>query len=314
MIWFKHMSDAANDELLRAIRSKWGWEGYGRWWAVVEAVAQQMDNYSDKCDLELSIKDWAALVDMRPKKLVEFLHDLASHKKSTMKMTIFDQNGNEINYQKLVVTWELPDSYRIATRQLIVFCIPKLLKLRDTRNSVRPQRGDRIEESKSKEKINKKEKKSARKKPVKKMPLEVTEALEKEKLPNENWINYARSKGIKVELFPIFESFYLHHKKKGSVFADWYAAWQTWVRNAEKWNPEYFKSPTRGSDFSEKRQVIKGATDDFMTWVCKKKRDRDEITEEWNKYVDYVNTIEYGAWLPLDKVFNYSAKKGMLNG
>ena len=52
------------------------------------------------------------------------------------------------------------------------------------------------------------------------------------------WVDYARKKGVKANLVPIFTDFVLYHSKNNSKFANWYAAWQTWVRNQIKFTPE----------------------------------------------------------------------------
>jgi hypothetical protein len=50
---------------------------------------------------------------------------------------------------------------------------------------------------------------------------------------------YALSKGLSEEQArDEWEGFAAHHKAKGSVFADWNAAWQTWVRNAIRFASE----------------------------------------------------------------------------
>lgn len=60
------------------------------------------------------------------------------------------------------------------------------------------------------------------------------------------FISYASSKGIKNGRLPdLFEAFTIHHRKKGSKFADWYAAWQTWVRNEIKFNPDRYPAQKR---------------------------------------------------------------------
>lgn len=45
-------------------------------------------------------------------------------------------------------------------------------------------------------------------------------------------IDYAESKGFYLHhnLVDIFEAFCIHHRKIGSKWTDWYAAWQTWIR------------------------------------------------------------------------------------
>lgn len=47
---------------------------------------------------------------------------------------------------------------------------------------------------------------------------------------NSEHIEYAKSKGITEGFEDIFEAFCIHHRKIGSKWTDWYAAWQTWIR------------------------------------------------------------------------------------
>jgi len=49
--------------------------------------------------------------------------------------------------------------------------------------------------------------------------------------------DYAKKQNFGGDLEYITENFLLYHRKKGSKFVDWYAAWQSWVRNEVKWNP-----------------------------------------------------------------------------
>jgi hypothetical protein len=68
---------------------------------------------------------------------------------------------------------------------------------------------------------------------------------------------YAEKRGYKFEIPPcfafnkarpgpaqaMFEAFKNHHGAKGSQFADWDAAWRTWVDNQAKWDTERGKPP-----------------------------------------------------------------------
>lgn len=52
----------------------------------------------------------------------------------------------------------------------------------------------------------------------------------------EEGLDYARSKGLSdTEAHRQFERFADHHKAKGSLMADWSAAWRTWITNAVSW-------------------------------------------------------------------------------
>lgn len=41
-----------------------------------------------------------------------------------------------------------------------------------------------------------------------------------------------------AEIADMFEAFTLHHRKAGTKFKNWFAAWQTWVRNEVKFRKE----------------------------------------------------------------------------
>lgn len=68
---------------------------------------------------------------------------------------------------------------------------------------------------------------------------------------------YAEKCGYKYEVGPsfaynkvrpgpaqdMFTAFKNHHAAKGSMFADWDAAWRTWVDNQVKWDTQRGKPP-----------------------------------------------------------------------
>lgn len=74
-----------------------------------------------------------------------------------------------------------------------------------------------------------------------KLPKEYLDFYGRDEVP-EKFEEYARRRKMLCDLVPVFTDFVLYHSKKNSKFANWYAAWQTWVRNQIKFNPEC-KSP-----------------------------------------------------------------------
>lgn len=56
-------------------------------------------------------------------------------------------------------------------------------------------------------------------------------------------IRYALDNKIPEQMIEsLFEEFCIYHRKNGSKFVNWYAAWQTWVRNDIKFYPDKYKS------------------------------------------------------------------------
>src|ERR1700722_242120 len=87
MLWFRHFSDSHRNELMSELLDKFGGDGYSTWWIVLEEIAHLMDA-SDRCSARFSVKVWATLARVSPKKfqnIVEFLE----------KKQIFKLNSSE---------------------------------------------------------------------------------------------------------------------------------------------------------------------------------------------------------------------------
>ena len=72
MKWFKHMSDASDDEFIADLEDKFGLEGYARWWKMLEAIATQMDE-TDKCSVAYPMQKWLKILKAKRNKLSQFL-------------------------------------------------------------------------------------------------------------------------------------------------------------------------------------------------------------------------------------------------
>lgn len=129
MKWFMHETDSIHSEKLNKIIEEFGFQGYGRYWRIMELVAERMD-FTGKCSLELPEKEWLRyLVVRRP-----------------------------LFHRYLVVICQLFDIHTITTGSLIRIEIPNLLKKKDnaSRNlQVKKEKIATKEVEKEKEEINK---------------------------------------------------------------------------------------------------------------------------------------------------------------
>jgi len=64
MKWFKHETDSIHSEKLSRLKNEFGFEGYGRYWRIMELVAERMDG-SNRCHIELPEKEWHRLLSIR---------------------------------------------------------------------------------------------------------------------------------------------------------------------------------------------------------------------------------------------------------
>lgn len=102
MKWFKHYSDASDDQFIEELEDKFGWEGYGRWWKLLEIISKGMEKNNEPY-AEHSWVKWQSFLKGKQNKLDLFL--VHCQDKSKLKL---EQNGNILR----------------------IIC-PKLLELRD---------------------------------------------------------------------------------------------------------------------------------------------------------------------------------------
>ena len=65
MKWFKHLSNARDDERIAQLEDAAGLEGYGFYFKLLEIVASAMDG-TDRCEVGYSISRWGTLTNCHP--------------------------------------------------------------------------------------------------------------------------------------------------------------------------------------------------------------------------------------------------------
>lgn len=64
MKWFKHETDAKSSEKMACLIAEFGFEGYGRYWRILEIIAERMDK-TERCWVELPETKWLEYLAVR---------------------------------------------------------------------------------------------------------------------------------------------------------------------------------------------------------------------------------------------------------
>lgn len=120
MRWFKHMTNARNDEELAEILDDHGPEGVGVYWMILEVIAEKMDG-TDRCHAQFSDKNWAKKAGVSTRKFNRMVRVLAGIDPSSGKnLSKFGPNSDRTPLIKLTIN----------DGKLRLEC-PNLLKFRD---------------------------------------------------------------------------------------------------------------------------------------------------------------------------------------
>jgi len=105
MKWFKHYSNARHDEFITWLRGEYGMEGVGRWWTILEVVAEQMDPKKGNFSASHPWTEWSSFLKQKRNKLTSFLKQI----ENKQKIKLIDHGMVlEIEIHKMI---ELRDNY-----------------------------------------------------------------------------------------------------------------------------------------------------------------------------------------------------------
>lgn len=134
MRWFKHRTDASDDEFIASLECALGLEAYARWWKLLEAIGKQMDK-TGKCSASYPILKWMNILSCRYEKtLTEFLIFCMSKGKLDVSSTLARRGDEAGNFIREIFT---------KKGELIVSC-PKLLEYRDEYSKKSGQTPDKL--------------------------------------------------------------------------------------------------------------------------------------------------------------------------
>lgn len=140
MKWFKHLSNAHEDEFCSFVLDRFGLDGYARWWILLETIAAQMDE-TDRCWAQYPVTKWCSILRGKRKILHEFIMTAESMGKLTAVCIPHEQHeashdSGLVSGSKREVTGKQSESNWKANGLLLKIEVKNLLKIRDnyTRN------------------------------------------------------------------------------------------------------------------------------------------------------------------------------------
>jgi hypothetical protein len=232
MRWFKHMAHSHNDEVLSELMDKFGAEGYGVWWLILEKIAGLMDE-TPRTFARFSLKVWATSAKVSVKKLQSLV-------------TFLEKSGTFI--------------IKMDGEYLSIDC-PNLLKYRDEWTERKSRNENKTPEklpshsgetpdyarARSDTDTDTDTEEDLKKKYIKK---NVRQANDRSLLHNDRKIKLPENFFVSAKHYDYasknnlpdpdneIEGFKLHHGARGSKFVNWDLAFFQWLRNAKKFQPK----------------------------------------------------------------------------
>ena len=209
MEWFKHLTASHDDPDISDAWDEFGDKALTVFWVTLEIYGREFNRLDNDGNLTISLRYYERKMRRKWRTICPVLSFYFQKKR-----ILFSENGTTLTIK-----------------------IPKFLEISSNwtkRQHLTPTEAP-TEAPTAKEVEVEVEKKIYKRKPAPKTGFPNNLTLTKEMITYA--VNKRVDKDVKV-IKELFEDFKLHHKKMGSQFSDWYAAWQTWCRNHVKWREE----------------------------------------------------------------------------
>ena len=106
MKWFKHDSNASIDAKLKRLRHKYGMEGYGVYWYLLECVARTVEPHNLTFELEEDAELIAAEVNIhreRVEEMMRFMCDLGLFENAEGRITCLKMSSRSDEYTNKLI-------------------------------------------------------------------------------------------------------------------------------------------------------------------------------------------------------------------
>ncbi len=131
MKWFKHMTLSSQDEKLAQVINKFGMEGYGVYWRLLELIAQQLDDTSSPA-ISYPPKVLVHNLWITCGKLLTFLHFFTEIGLLSVKFTQKTTKRQPKDNQKIKKDEKKANEIdTLSTVESVLISAPNLLKFRD---------------------------------------------------------------------------------------------------------------------------------------------------------------------------------------
>lgn len=217
MRWFKHMTDASDDEFMVLLEAQFGLEGYARWWKLLESVAVQMDK-TNKCSVVYSWVKWQTILKGKRNKLETFLKQLENESRIITKQT-----GNVLEIK-----------------------IPKLLKYRDEYSKKSGQEKDKDSPS-VRRKIQNTETETDIP-PYREAGLSV---ISQDYQPSDTILARAKMSGCKIPTPDDINIFISHYLAEGKPQQNWNEKFLAWLIRQKKFDMQNYQRKISGAKHNE---------------------------------------------------------------
>lgn len=213
MKWFKHFSNAHNDNALNKVRMRYGAEGYAIYWYCLELIAGDLEGENANFELshDAEVIGFNLKIDqLKVEEIMRYMVDLK----------LFEQSDSTITCLKMAKFLD-----KKTTRN------KEIHKIIDSFNDI-SNVADKYEIVADKSKQSRLEEK--RREENRNIIANRKTTISNDFSPNEANIKFAQDNHL--NLSHELEQFKNHALANGKKYIDWQAALRTWLGNAKKWD------------------------------------------------------------------------------